>query len=36
MKFLLINPPMDYEILKKEFSFEAYLPPLEDLSVEIS
>ena len=28
MKFLLINPPMDYEILKKEFSFEAYLPPL--------
>jgi len=28
MKFLLINPPMDYEIIKREYSFEAYLPPL--------
>ena len=28
MKFLLINPPMDYDIIKREFSFEAYLPPL--------
>ncbi len=28
MKFLLINPPMDYDVIKREFSFEAYLPPL--------
>ena len=28
MKFLLINPPIDYDIIKKEYSFEAYLPPL--------
>jgi len=26
--YLLINPPMDYSILRKEFSMEAYLPPL--------
>ncbi|MBN1280180.1 MAG: B12-binding domain-containing radical SAM protein [Candidatus Thermoplasmatota archaeon] len=26
--FLLINPPMDYSLLRKEFSMEAYLPPL--------
>lgn len=28
MKFLLINPPMDHAVIKKELSFEAYLPPL--------
>lgn len=28
MRFLLINPPMDYNVIKREFSFEAYLPPL--------
>jgi radical SAM superfamily enzyme YgiQ (UPF0313 family) len=28
MRFLLINPPMDYDVLKREYSFEAYLPPL--------
>lgn len=28
MKFLLINPPIDYDVIKKEYSFEAYLPPL--------
>jgi radical SAM superfamily enzyme YgiQ (UPF0313 family) len=28
MRFLLINPPMDYDIIKKEYSFEAYMPPL--------
>ncbi|MFH1013401.1 MAG: radical SAM protein [Thermoplasmatota archaeon] len=26
--YLLINPPMDYSLLRKEFSMEAYLPPL--------
>lgn len=26
--YLLINPPMDYSMLRKEFSMEAYLPPL--------
>ena len=26
--YLLINPPMDYTLLRKEFSMEAYLPPL--------
>jgi anaerobic magnesium-protoporphyrin IX monomethyl ester cyclase len=26
--FLLLNPPMDYSLLRKEFSMEAYLPPL--------
>jgi anaerobic magnesium-protoporphyrin IX monomethyl ester cyclase len=26
--YLLINPPMDYSTLRKEFSMEAYLPPL--------
>lgn len=28
MKCLLINPPMDYDVIKKEDSFEAYMPPL--------
>ena len=28
MRFLLLNPPMDYNVLKKEYSFEAYMPPL--------
>jgi hypothetical protein len=28
MRFLLINPPMDYDVITREFSFEAYLPPL--------
>ena len=28
MKFLLINPPMDYNVITKEHSFEAYMPPL--------
>jgi len=28
MKFLFINPPMDYDIVDKEYSFEAYMPPL--------
>ncbi len=28
MRFLLLNPPMDYDVIKKEYSFEAYLPPL--------
>ena len=28
MNVLLINPPVDYSIIKKEFSFEAYMPPL--------
>jgi len=28
MKFLFINPPVDYEVIKKEYSFEAYMPPL--------
>ncbi len=27
-KFLLLNPPMDYSLIRKEFSMEAYLPPL--------
>lgn len=26
--YLLINPPIDYFMLRKEFSMEAYLPPL--------
>jgi len=26
--YLLIDPPMDYSLLRKEFSMEAYLPPL--------
>jgi len=26
--FLLLNPPMDYSLIQKEFSMEAYLPPL--------
>jgi anaerobic magnesium-protoporphyrin IX monomethyl ester cyclase len=26
--FLLLNPPMDYSLIRKEFSMEAYLPPL--------
>jgi anaerobic magnesium-protoporphyrin IX monomethyl ester cyclase len=26
--YLLLNPPMDYSRLRKEFSMEAYLPPL--------
>jgi anaerobic magnesium-protoporphyrin IX monomethyl ester cyclase len=25
---LLLNPPMDYSLIRKEFSMEAYLPPL--------
>ncbi|MDH7506392.1 MAG: radical SAM protein [Candidatus Thermoplasmatota archaeon] len=28
MNLLLINPPMDYNLIKKEYSFEAYMPPL--------
>jgi anaerobic magnesium-protoporphyrin IX monomethyl ester cyclase len=28
MNLLLINPPMDYNFLKKELSFIAYMPPL--------
>jgi len=28
MKFLLLNPPMDYTAITKESSFEAYLPPV--------
>lgn len=28
MKCLLINPPVDYDVIKKEYSFEAYMPPL--------
>ena len=28
MKFFLLNPTMDYDIVKKELSYEAYMPPL--------
>src|SRR4030042_5146886 len=28
MNLLFINPPVDYNVLKKEYSFEAYMPPL--------
>ena len=28
MDLLFISPPMDYDIIKKEYSFEAYMPPL--------
>jgi len=28
MKVLLLNPPMDYDVVKKELSYEAYMPPL--------
>jgi len=28
MNLLFINPPMDYDVIKKEYSFEAYMPPL--------
>ena len=28
MNLLFINPPMDYNVIKKEYSFEAYMPPL--------
>jgi anaerobic magnesium-protoporphyrin IX monomethyl ester cyclase len=28
LSFLLLNPPMDYTRIRKEFSMEAYLPPL--------
>ncbi|MCK4365173.1 MAG: B12-binding domain-containing radical SAM protein [Thermoplasmatales archaeon] len=28
MKVLFINPPIDYDVVKKEVSFEAYMPPL--------
>jgi len=28
MEVLFINPPVDHEVIKKEYSFEAYMPPL--------
>ncbi len=28
MNLLFISPPMDYNAIKKEYSFEAYMPPL--------
>ena len=28
MNLLFISPPMDYDVIKKEYSFEAYMPPL--------
>ena len=28
MNLLFISPPMDYNVIKKEYSFEAYMPPL--------
>jgi anaerobic magnesium-protoporphyrin IX monomethyl ester cyclase len=28
MKCLLINPPMDHDVIQREYSFEAYMPPL--------
>ncbi len=28
MNCLLINPPIDHDVIKREYSFEAYMPPL--------